>query len=121
MDMKYLSYASVSKDGGLSLAMDRRRFLQCAVGAEAMVGLSGSAFGLMQNNAGAQSDSLLPDGTLFTSWEQPLTYSKTYYVDNQSAKADDEGPGSKERPFKTINQAAQVLQPGERVIIAGGT
>ena len=121
MDMKDLSYASVSKDGGLSLAMDRRRFLQCAVGAGAMAGLRGSAFGLMQNNAGAQSESLLPDGTLFTSWEQPLTYSKTYYVDNQSAKADDKGPGSKERPFKTINQAAQVLQPGERVIIAAGT
>ena len=122
MDMKNdFSRASVSKDGGLSLAMDRRRFLQCAVGAGAMAGLRGRAFGLMQNNAGAQSDSLLPDGTLFTSWEQPLTYSKTYYVDNQSAKADDKGPGSKERPFKTINQAAQVLQPGERVIIAAGT
>ena len=55
MDMKDLSYASVSKDGGLSLAMDRRRFLQCAVGAGTIAGLRGSAFGLMQNNAGAQS------------------------------------------------------------------
>ena len=100
MDMKKdLSYASVSKDGGLSLAMDRRRFLHGAAGAGAMAGLRGRAFGLMQNNAGAQSDSLLPDGTLFTSWEQPLTYSKTYYVDNQSAKADDQGPGSRDRPF----------------------
>ncbi|HVI77047.1 MAG TPA: hypothetical protein VM715_02560, partial [Candidatus Acidoferrum sp.] len=65
--MKDLSYASVSKDGGLSLAMDRRRFLQCAVGAGTIAGLRGSAFGLMQNNAGAQSESLLPDGTSFTS------------------------------------------------------
>ncbi len=30
------------------------------------------------------------------------------------------GPGSKERPFRTINAAAQVLQPGERVVIAEG-
>ena len=38
-----------------------------------------------------------------------------------SAKADDNGPGTKQRPFRTINKAAQVLQPGERVVIASGT
>ena len=74
MDLKNdLSCARVSKDGGLSLAMDRRRFLLRGVGAGAMAALRGRAFGLMQNNAGAQSDSLLPDGTLFTSWEQQQT------------------------------------------------
>ena len=54
-------------------------------------------------------------------WEQPLTFSKTYYVDNSDAKADDNGPGTRARPFRTINKAAALLQPGERVVIAAGT
>lgn len=62
----------------------------------------------------------LPDGTEFPSWERPLQFSKTYYVDAQSASADDAGPGTKERPFRTIQKAAHVLQPGERVVIASG-
>jgi hypothetical protein len=41
-------------------------------------------------------------------------------VDGSSTAADDNGPGSKERPFRTIGEAAQVLQPGERVVIAEG-
>ena len=73
------------------------------------------------NPKAASTDSRLPDGTEYVSWEQPLTFSKTYYVDNNSAKADDNGPGTRERPFRTINKAAQVLQPGERVVIASGT
>ena len=35
-------------------------------------------------------------------------------------QADDNGPGTKARPFRTINKAAQLLQPGERVVIAVG-
>lgn len=53
-------------------------------------------------------------------WEQPLEFTRTYHVDGQAANADDAGPGTQEKPFKTISQAAQVLQPGERVVIAGG-
>ncbi len=68
----------------------------------------------------AASSSTLPDGTEFPMWEQPLKFTKTYYVDAQAGKADDAGPGSQERPFKTVNHAAQVLQPGERVVIAAG-
>ena len=66
------------------------------------------------------SNSKLPDGTEFPMWEKPLHFTKTYYVDVQAKNADDNGPGSKERPFKTINHAAQVLQPGERVVISEG-
>ncbi len=66
-------------------------------------------------------DSRLPDGTNYVTWEQPLTFSKTYHVDNNSARADDNGPGTSEQPFRTINKAAQVLQPGERVVISSGT
>ncbi len=62
----------------------------------------------------------MPDGSTFRSWEQPLRFSRTYYVDGQAAGADDSGPGTKERPFRTIGKAAQILQPGERVVIAAG-
>ena len=70
--------------------------------------------------AGYADNSTLPDGTQFPAWEKPLHFTKTYYVDVQAKNADDSGPGTKERPFKTINHAAQVLQPGERVVIAEG-
>ena len=63
---------------------------------------------------------LLPDGSEFISWEQPLQFTKTYYVDNQNPRAADSNPGTKELPFSTVNKAAQVLQPGERVIIMSG-
>jgi hypothetical protein len=53
-------------------------------------------------------------------WEKTLHFSKTYYVDGQAKNADDKGPGTKERPFPHHQPAAQVLQPGERVVIAEG-
>jgi len=90
------------------------------------MGTGGSAWaqagsGAAQSNNKAPADSRLPDGTEFARWEQPLTFSKTYYVDNTSPASDDNGPGDKARPFRTINKAAQLLQPGERVVIAAGT
>jgi hypothetical protein len=66
------------------------------------------------------SSTTLPDGSEFPDWEKPLHFSKTYYVDGQAQNADDNGPGTQERPFRTIGRAAQVLQPGERVVIAEG-
>jgi hypothetical protein len=63
---------------------------------------------------------LLPDGREFVSWERPLVFSRTYYVDQADPKASDSNPGSKELPFRTINRAAQILEPGERVVIASG-
>jgi hypothetical protein len=111
--------------------MGRRRFLQYAAGVGAMIGLSGNAFDHAQqeiakdaassNHTAASTDSRLPDGSEFVSWEQPLRFSKSYYVDNISPKASDDGPGTRERPFRTINAAARILQPGERVVIASGT
>jgi len=68
----------------------------------------------------AAPDSRLPDGTDFVFWERPLTFSKTYYVDGSSKLSSDEGPGSAKRPFRTIGKAAEVLKPGERVVIASG-
>ncbi len=69
----------------------------------------------------AGSDSRLPDGTDFTFWEKPLRFTRTYYVDGSSPRSDDRGPGTHQRPFRTIGKAAEVLQPGERVVIAAGT
>jgi hypothetical protein len=63
---------------------------------------------------------LLPDGGEFVSWEKPLKFANTYYVDNRSANASDSNPGTEDRPFLSINKAAQVLQPGERVLIKSG-
>jgi len=63
---------------------------------------------------------LLPDGKEYVSWEVPVTYSKTYYVDNGNSNASDNNEGTQERPFLTIGKAAGVLQPGERVVIHSG-
>jgi hypothetical protein len=71
--------------------------------------------------AGAAAPARLPDGTAFVFWEKPLIFTKSYYVDGGSPRSDDHGPGSAERPFRTIGKAAEVLQPGERVVIASGT
>ena len=62
----------------------------------------------------------LPDGREFKTWEKPFTYTKTYYVDGAAPQADDAGPGTRENPFKTIDRAAQVLEPGQRVLVAAG-
>jgi len=63
---------------------------------------------------------LLPDGSEFKTWEQPLHFSRTYYVNARHPKASDDNPGTEESPFATINKAAQVLQPGERVVVSPG-
>lgn len=78
------------------------------------------ALGSSAQQGAAASATRLPDGTEFLFWEQPLQFSKTYYVDCNSPKADDRGPGTSEQPFRTIGKAAEVLQPGERVVIASG-
>jgi hypothetical protein len=107
-------------DPGRSL--DRRRFMESAATVGAILGVDAGVWGqAAAANKGASDDSRLPDGTEFVSWEQPLTFSKTYYVDNTAPSADDNGPGDKARPFRTINKAAQILEPGERVVIAAGT
>ena len=62
----------------------------------------------------------LPDGSEFKTWEVPFNFAKTYYVEQLNQKASDQNPGTKELPFKTINHAAQLLQPGERVVVGTG-
>ena len=112
------AFANAEPDSIKKSSVDRRQFMGYAAGLGAWMRFRGSVFAQGQaTDAGKR----LPDGTEQVSWEVPLTFSRTYHVDNGSARADDDGPGSNDRPFRTIGKAAQVLQPGERVVIASGT
>lgn len=62
----------------------------------------------------------LPEGDRFDFWEKEQVYEKEYHVDTNAKHASDENDGSKERPFKTIQAAANVAEAGTRVWIHGG-
>ena len=63
---------------------------------------------------------LLPDGTEFQIWQDETDYQKVYYVDQQHPGAADDNPGTEETPFLTIQAAAEVVGPSERVLIKSG-
>ncbi len=63
---------------------------------------------------------ILPDGTFFPFWEDQTVYRKIYHVAGRHPQASDANPGTSEKPFKTINRAAEVLEPGEKVIVHEG-
>ncbi|MCX7643277.1 MAG: DUF1565 domain-containing protein, partial [Armatimonadetes bacterium] len=44
----------------------------------------------------------------------------TYVVDVNSPKASDNNPGTHNLPLKSINRAAQLVQPGDTVIVKAG-
>ncbi len=111
--------------GSAARLIDRRRFMEGTAWAGAFATMSGGMWNeataaTAPSRAADVAGSRLPDGTQFAYWEKPLSFSQTYYVDNGAANADDNGPGDKARPFRTIGKAAEVLQPGERVVIASG-
>ena len=62
----------------------------------------------------------LRDGSAFEFWFDRTEYSKTYHVACGHPAADDANPGTEERPFRTIGRAAELLEPGERVVIHAG-
>jgi len=53
-------------------------------------------------------------------WENRTVYSKTYVVNQKHPQASDQNPGTRELPLKTINNAAQKVKAGERVLIYSG-
>ncbi|QIK78309.1 right-handed parallel beta-helix repeat-containing protein [Sphingomonas piscis] len=101
--------------------IDRRSLLQGASMLAAAAFGAGSASQALTAAGAPTPSERMPDGTVFPRWERPLTFTRTYHVDAIAATADDAGPGDRTRPFKTIGRAAELLQPGERVVIASGT
>jgi len=65
--------------------------------------------------------SRLPNGEYFKFWEVEPQFDRELHVDCANPNADDANDGSPERPFATINAAAQVATPGTRVLIHAGT
>ena len=63
---------------------------------------------------------MMPDGTPFPFWDDVTQYRQVYHVAREHPRAADDGPGTEERPFATIGQAAKVLQPGEKVVVHQG-
>jgi hypothetical protein len=62
----------------------------------------------------------LPYGQSYLKWEKPLQINHTYVVSQNHPEASDSNPGTAELPFLTIGRAAELLQPGERVLIRSG-
>ncbi len=62
----------------------------------------------------------MPDGTEFISWEQPAEFTRTFHVNNGHPHADDANPGTADEPWKTIGRAAELLQPGQKVVVHAG-
>ena len=63
----------------------------------------------------------LPDGSEFRTWEpDEFRFSRTLYVSQRHQNASDANPGTEAKPLKTIGRAAELLQPGERVIVGSG-
>jgi hypothetical protein len=63
---------------------------------------------------------IMPDGSPFKFWDDQTIYTRIYHVSCSHPAASDAGPGTAEQPFATISRAAQVLQPGEKVVVHGG-
>jgi hypothetical protein len=63
---------------------------------------------------------LMPDGSEFRTWEQKTECKRTFYVAQFHPHASDSNPGTQELPWKTINRAATILEPGDRVVVSKG-
>lgn len=63
----------------------------------------------------------LPDGSEFRTWEpEEFRFSRTLYVSQHHQNASDANPGTEVMPLKSIGRAAELLQPGERVVVGSG-
>jgi hypothetical protein len=63
---------------------------------------------------------LLPDGTPFAFWEDTTQFTRVYHVAQSHPAASDGNPGTEAQPFATIGRAADLLQPGEKVVVHAG-
>ena len=79
-------------------------------------GYSGSdSFTVCVRDAAGEQDS----GTVSVDVVPP-TPSNTYYVDTNNPNASDNNPGTEALPFKTIQRAANLVGPGDTVLVKGG-
>ncbi|MDF2941894.1 MAG: hypothetical protein K0S01_752 [Herbinix sp.] len=62
----------------------------------------------------------LPNGDYYKHWEKEQKYDRELHVSCNHFNASDDNDGTPERPFKTINAAAVIAEPGTRVWIHGG-
>jgi len=67
-----------------------------------------------------ESTVMLPNGTPFDFWDDVTAYTRVYHVARQHPRATDDGPGSADQPFATIGRAAELLEPGEKVVVHEG-
>ena len=54
--------------------------------------------------------------TEFPIWQDGTEYRNVYYVDQQHPGAADDNPGTEEAPFLTIQAAAEIVGPAEKVL-----
>lgn len=66
------------------------------------------------------NDDILADGRRFEFWQECTKYCRTYHVSQNHSQASDTNPGSAELPLTTIQRAADLAQPGEKIIIHEG-
>ncbi len=62
----------------------------------------------------------LPSGVKFAFWEDVTAYRRIYHVAQKNVAASDANPGTAQMPFLTIQAAARILNPGEKVIVHEG-
>ncbi|NLX12111.1 MAG: hypothetical protein GXY44_00445 [Phycisphaerales bacterium] len=62
----------------------------------------------------------MPDGSFFQFWDDQTQYRMSYHVAKKHPLASDANPGTSDKPWKTIGRAAEMLQPGEKVIVHEG-
>ena len=75
----------------------------------------------MSTSSSAQDPPIaLPDGTWLQIWQDEADYRKVHYVDQQHPGATDDNPGTEEAPFLTVQAAAEVVGPAEKVLIKSG-
>lgn len=81
------------------------------------ISVAGFAFGQSATGPASQVAATRPVGApVATAPAGP-----TFYVDQANPAADDAGPGSAARPWKTITKAANSLSAGDTVIVKAGT
>ncbi len=62
----------------------------------------------------------MPGGDTFALWDDTTVYTRVYHVACAHPHASDANPGTAARPFLTISRAAELLQPGEKVVVHAG-